>query len=107
MTKNQFRRFIELYYDLTDGKPQVDCCPDVRIEMNTISWSIKAEVFLKGYTTGDKADLVMRIDNETADDYIIWALGVMEKLVEIKHISMSNPFYDIRKEKLINLLKSS
>ena len=108
MNRNQFRRFFELYYDLTDGRPQVDGCPDMRIEINSISSSIKIRVYINGYTTDDKPDLVLLMDNETADDYINWALGVIEKLVEIKRISMSNPFYDIRKEKLIDiLLKSS
>lgn len=106
MNKQNFQRLFELYYELTDGKPQIDSCPDVKMEINSISWSIKISIYVKGFTTGDKPDIIFYLNNEVSDDYVYKVLEVLDKCVDIKRTYLSNPLYDIEREKILkNLLK--
>ena len=67
MTRDKFNRIFELYYDITRGKPQIDGCPDVVIEMTSISWSLKIEIYINGFTVGSKPDYAYFIDDESSD----------------------------------------
>ena len=68
MPKNKFLKIFELYYDITGGKPQIDNRPDVRIEVNSISSSLKVSIFINGYIRDTFPDYVYCLTNESAEE---------------------------------------
>lgn len=106
MTKNSFQKIFDIYYDLTNGRPQIDNCPDVFIELNSVSWFLKISIFIEGYSTDKDPDIIFTIDNETSDEFIYHVIEYLESCLEVKRIYLSNPLYDIKKENLKKYLKS-
>ena len=90
MTRDKFNRIFELYYDITRGKPQIDGCPDVVIEMTSISWSLKIEIYINGFTVGSKPDYAYFIDDESSDDYANVAINTLETCLLFRNIYSKN-----------------
>lgn len=87
MPKNKFLKIFELYYDITDGKPQIDSRPDVRIELNSISSSLKISVFINGYVRDTFPDYVYCLTNESSDDEFDRAISMLELCKDTVEIS--------------------
>ena len=87
MPKDKFLKIFKLYYDITDGKPQFDNRPDVKIELNSISSCLKISIFIHGYTTGDFPDYIYCLTNESSNDEFDRAISMLELCAKIVEIS--------------------
>ena len=105
MNKSDFLKIFDSYYDLTDGKPQSTFYPDVKIELNSISWSIKIDVFIDGYTRGDKPTYSYRIDSDTSDQYVKNVLHILNMCKKIRN-SKEESLIKIIKEEIFDFNKN-
>lgn len=87
MKKSKFLRIFDLYFDITSGKPQLPDRPDVRIEMNSISWSLKISVYINGYVKDGFPDYVYCITDESSNDELDRAIMMLELCKQIVDIS--------------------
>lgn len=86
MTNNKFLKIMELYYNITSGKPQIESCPDINISISSISWSIRIEIFINGYEPNKNPDYIYCINNETDDAYIDQVIDMLQFCKYIKGI---------------------
>lgn len=86
MTKNQLIEIADLYYDITNGKPQIGDCPDVNIYISSISWSVRVEIFINGFTTGVAPDKIHYLNNESSDDEVTAVIEILKLCKEIRDI---------------------
>ena len=85
--RNKFLRIFELYYDITNGKPQIFNRPDVKIEMSSISWSIRIYIFLHGFIADSSPDYTYCLTDESSEDEFDRAISMLELCKETVEIS--------------------
>lgn len=90
MRKEDFNKIFDKIYNLTDGEPQVNSCPDVVIDFSTISWTLKVDIYLNGFTLGNKPDYCYYLDNESSDDEVHAVISVLEACELFKHTFLNN-----------------
>lgn len=90
MYKDRFNKIFDILYDLTDGKPQVGNCPDVVVDFSTISWTLKIEIYVNGFTVGDKPDYCYYLDDESSDEYVCRAIDTLNTCLLFKNIFSKN-----------------
>ena len=86
MPKDKFLKIFELYYDITGGKPQIDNRPDVRIEVNSISSSLRVSIFINGYIRDAFPDYVYCLTNESSNDEFDRAISMLNLCKETAEI---------------------